>query len=131
MATDERPMVVQELLETRGSRKTGANSKTSTATRVDRGELAVLLAECQWAEEHQKSTDNPRTTPTVPKWEGDGELEHVVVARQDAWVNSSPCDTGMISRFSSAPKRGQLFSRCRRRPTHRGSKEGAGVRNTA
>ena len=82
MATDERPMAVQELLETRGSRKTGANSKTSTATRVDSGELAVLLAECQWAEEHQRSTDNPRTTPTVPKWEGDGELEHVVVA---AW----------------------------------------------
>ena len=34
IATDEQPMVLQESWETRGSRKTGANSKTSTATNV-------------------------------------------------------------------------------------------------
>ena len=45
MATDEQPMTLHELLETRGSRKTGANSKTSTATKLRRGELASLLAE--------------------------------------------------------------------------------------
>ena len=33
MATDEQPMALQEFLDTRGSRKTGANSKTSTATK--------------------------------------------------------------------------------------------------
>ena len=59
-----------------------------------------MLPECPWAEEYLKSTGNPRTTPTVPKQEEDGELEHVVVAawegiqaRQDAWVNSSPCES--------------------------------------
>ena len=67
MATDEQTMALQEFLETRGSRKTGANNKTSTAAKVDRGELASLLAECPWAEEYPKGTDNPRTTPTVPK----------------------------------------------------------------
>ena len=45
MATDEQPMTLHEFLETRGSRKTGANSKTSTATKLHRGELASLLAE--------------------------------------------------------------------------------------
>ena len=35
MATDEQPMALQQFLETRGSRKTGANSKTSTATKVE------------------------------------------------------------------------------------------------
>ena len=44
MATDEQPMALQRFLETRGSRKTGANSRTSTATKVDRGELASLRA---------------------------------------------------------------------------------------
>ena len=45
MATDEQPMTLHEFLETRGSRKTGANSKTATATKLHRGELASLLAE--------------------------------------------------------------------------------------
>ena len=76
MATDEQPMA----LYTRGSRKTGANNKTSSATKVDRFELSSLLAECPWEEEYLKSTGNPRTTPTVPKEEDDGELEHVVLA---------------------------------------------------
>ena len=67
MATDEQPMAWQNFLETRGSRNTGANSKTPTATMVDRGELASLLAECPCAEEYLKNTGNPRTTPTVPK----------------------------------------------------------------
>ena len=46
MATDEQPMALQRFLETRGSRKTGANSRTSTATKVDGGEVASLRAEC-------------------------------------------------------------------------------------
>ena len=53
MATDVQTMALQEFLETRGSRKTGANSKTSAATKVDRGELDSLLAECPWG---RKST---------------------------------------------------------------------------
>ena len=44
------------------------------------------------AEEYLKSTGNPRTTPTLPKQEDDGELEHVVVADDD--------------RVSAAAKRG-------------------------
>ena len=52
IATDEQPMASQEILETRGSRKTGANSKISTAAKVDHCELASLLAECPWAEEY-------------------------------------------------------------------------------
>ena len=34
----DQPMALEEFLETRGSRKTGANSKTSTAAKVDHGE---------------------------------------------------------------------------------------------
>ena len=79
MATDEQPMALEEFLETRGSRKTGANSITCTATKVDHGELASLFAECPWAEEYLESTGNPRRTPAVPKQEDDSELEHVVV----------------------------------------------------
>ena len=79
-STDEQPMALQEFFETRGSRKMGVNSKTSTATKVGRGELASLLAECPWAEEYLESTGNPRTTPIVPRQKDDGELEHVVVA---------------------------------------------------
>ena len=59
MATDEQPMALHEFLERHGSRKTGANFKTSTATKVDCGELASLLADCPWAEEHLKSTGKP------------------------------------------------------------------------
>ena len=59
----EQPMALQELLERRGSRKTGANSLTSTVTEVDRGELASF----PWAGEDVTSTGKPRTTPTVPK----------------------------------------------------------------
>ena len=118
-------MALQEFLETRGSRKTGAKSKTSTATKVDRGELASLLAECFWAEEYWKSTGDPRTTPTVPKQEDDGELKHVVVAawegiqaRQNAWVNSSSGDDFAISIRTEA---WTAFSRgVFRRPCHRG-----------
>ena len=95
MATDEQPMALQKFLETRGSRKTGANSKTSAATKVDRGELASLRAVCPWVEEYLKSTGNTRTTPTVPKQEDDGELEHVVVvAACDGMQATSPCDSG-------------------------------------
>ena len=82
MVTAQQPMALQEFLETHGSRKTGANRKTSTATNADRGELASLLAECPWAEGYLKSTGNPRTTTTVPQQEDYDELEHVVVA---AW----------------------------------------------
>ena len=49
MTTDEQPMALHEVLETRGSRKTGADSKTSTAAKVDRGELDSLLAASPWA----------------------------------------------------------------------------------
>ena len=95
MTTDEQPMALQQFLETRGSRKTGANSKTSTATKVDRGELASLRVACPWVEEYLKSTGNTRTTPTVPKQEDDGELEHVVVvAACDGMQATSPCDSG-------------------------------------
>ena len=95
MATDEQPMALQEFLETRGPRKTGANSRTSTATKVDRGELASLRVTCPWVEEYLKSTGNTRTTPTVPKQEDDGELEHVVVvAACDGMQATSPCDSG-------------------------------------
>ena len=72
MASDEQPLALQEFLEMRGSRKTGAKSKTSTATKVDRGQLASLLAECPWAEEYMKSMGNPRTTPAVPTQEDEG-----------------------------------------------------------
>ena len=51
MATDKQPLALQEFLEACGSRKTGANSKTSTATKLDHGELASLLDERPRAEE--------------------------------------------------------------------------------
>ena len=51
----------------------------------------------------------------MPKQDTDGELDHVVVAaweeieaKQDAWVNSSPCDMEVISPVLSGPKRAQL-----------------------
>ena len=58
MATDEQPKALHEFLERRGSRKTGANSKTPTGTKVDHGEHP-LLADCPWAEEQLKGTGKP------------------------------------------------------------------------
>ena len=110
MTTDEQPMALQQFLETRGSRKTGANSRTSTATKVDGGELASLRAECPWVEEYLKSTGNTRTTPTVPKQEDDGELEHVVVVAACDGMQATRT-VEVMSRFPSAPLRGQLFFR--------------------
>ena len=58
MATDEQPIRSMSFWRDAGSRKTGANSKTPTATKVDHGEPS-LLADCPWAEEHLKSTGKP------------------------------------------------------------------------
>ena len=115
MATDEQPMALQEFFETRQSRKTCANSKTSTATKVDLGELASLPAEFPWAEEYSRARAIHERRPQCPSRQM-SELDQVVVVGTGRrsrpagpLVNSSCVTVEMISRFPSAPKRGQLF----------------------
>ena len=124
------PMAPQKFLEVCGSRKTGTNSKTSTATKLDHGELASLLAECPRTEESRRARAI-HDRPAVPKQEDDGELEHVVVV---GWEGIHVA-VGMSSPFPSAPKCAQLFvevftttesSRQQRKALQR-----HGVRNTA
>ena len=94
----------------------GANSKTSAATTVDRGELASLLAGCPWAEEYLSNVQSTNDAHCAQagrrrragarrrrSLEGDpGQAVRVGEIRARVPVE-------MISRFASAPKRGQLF----------------------